>query len=504
MSTAHLYTVAFEGIEAREVDVQVHIADGGRPEFNIVGLADKAVGESRERVRAALSAIGLALPFTRITVNLAPADMPKEGSHYDLPIALALLAAMGVLPASEMAGYMAMGELSLDGQITAVAGILPAALRAAESGRGLICPAACGSEAAWAGDVEIIAAPSIIAFVNHVKGIQVLAVPEPRLASGTISVPDLKDVKGQETAKRALEIAAAGGHNMLMIGPPGAGKSMLASRLAGLLPPLDAREALEVSMVQSLAGELPDGTISRNRPFRSPHHSASMAALIGGGLKVKPGEVSLAHLGVLFLDELPEFARGVLDSLRQPIESGSAVIARANAHVRYPARFQLVAAMNPCRCGYLSEPAQSCGRAPKCAQDYQARLSGPLLDRIDIHVEVSGLSAADLSLPPPAEGSADVAKRVAKARDIQRERYSGAGLRTNAEAEGELLDRVAKPDSAGQKLLMDAAERIRLTARGYHRVLRVARTIADLAGADAVNRGHVAEAISYRRIAHAG
>jgi magnesium chelatase family protein len=257
-------------------------------------------------------------------------------------------------------------------------------------------------------------------------------------------------------------------------------------------------------MVQSLAGELPDGTISQNRPFRSPHHSASMAALIGGGLKVKPGEVSLAHLGVLFLDELPEFARGVLDSLRQPIESGSAVIARANAHVRYPARFQLVAAMNPCRCGYLSDPAQSCGRAPKCAQDYQARLSGPLLDRIDIHVEVSSVSAADLSLPPPAEGSADVAKRVGKARDIQRERYSGFGLRTNAEVEGELLDRVAKPDSAGQKLLMDAAERIRLTARGYHRVLRVARTIADLAGAEAVNRMHVAEAISYRRIAHAG
>ncbi|MCZ8321736.1 MAG: YifB family Mg chelatase-like AAA ATPase [Novosphingobium sp.] len=496
---ALVQTVAYLGLEARSVEVQCQIAPG-LPRFNLVGLPDKAVNESRERVHAALAAMGLSLPPKRITINLSPADLPKEGSHYDLPIALALLAAMGVTDAEQLADFVAVGELALDGRIVATPGVLLAALHAASTDRGLICPAAQGGEACWASGIPVLAAPDLVSQLNHLKGTTRLADPVPGDVEAAAPGPDLRQVKGQETAKRALEIAAAGGHNLLMIGPPGAGKSLMAACLPGILPPLTPAEALEVSMVASVAGTLEEGRISRTRPFRSPHHSASMAALTGGGLRVRPGEVSLAHLGVLFLDELPEFQRAVLDSLRQPLETGSVDVARANAHVTYPARVQLVAAMNPCRCGYLGDPALGCSRAPRCGADYQAKVSGPMLDRIDLHVEVDPVSAADLALPPPAEGSAEVAARVAAARAVQVARLAGSGRRSNAELDGDLLEAHATPDEAGRKLLLQAADAMRLSARSYTRMLRVARTIADLAGSEGVGRVHVAEALSYRRV----
>jgi len=506
---ARVNTVAFQGIDVIDVDVQVHLASG-LPAFTIVGLPDKAVAESRERVRAALTAIGLALPPRRITVNLAPADVTKEGSHFDLPIALGLLAAMDVLPADEIAEYTVLGELALDGALAPVAGVLPAAVAAVAAERGIICPAACGGEAAWAGELEVLAPPTLLTLINHFKGTQVLTPPLPAMADGAdgadgaVVYLDLMDIRGQETAKRALEVVAAGGHNMRMTGPPGAGKTMLAARLAGILPPMTAREMLEVSMVHSIAGLLSDRGVTAVRPFRDPHHSASPAAMVGGGSRAKPGEISLAHNGVLFLDELPEYPRAVLESLRQPLELGRVTVARVNNHVTYPARFQLIAAMNPCRCGHLADPGLACSRAPKCAQDYQAKLSGPLLDRIDVHIEVPAVEIADLALPPPAEGSAEVAVRVAAARQIQTARYDaqspGANVRTNAEADGELLSAVAKPDAEGVKLLTEAANAMRLSARGYNRVLRVARTLADLEAQPDVRRIHVAEALSYRRL----
>ena len=498
---ARVVTVAFQGVEARRVDVEVQLT-GGEQIMVVVGLGDKAVAESRERVRGAFTGLGLAMPGKRIVVNLAPADLPKEGSHYDLPIALAVMAAMGVIPPDALNGWAAVGELSLDGSISPVAGTLPAAVAAGAMDLGLICPEACGPEAAWAGGT-ILAPRSLIGLINHFRGTQMLSEPKPGPMLDGASVPDLRDVRGQEQAKRALEIAAAGGHNLLFCGPPGSGKSMLAQRLPGILPPLTAAELLETSMIHSVAGLIAKGALTRTRPFRAPHHSASMAALTGGGLKAKPGEVSLAHHGVLFLDELPEFSAQALDSLRAPLETGEVMVARANAHIRYPARVQLIAAQNPCRCGHGGPGKGWCGKAPRCQRDYQGRVSGPLIDRIDLQIDVPPVAAADLAMPPPSEGSAEAAARVAAARALQADRSKRLGEAApvlNARADGDFLEKAAALNDPARALLARAAEAGHLTARGWTRAIRLARTIADLEGADSVGRIHIAEALIYRRV----
>jgi magnesium chelatase family protein len=497
---ARAYTVAFEGVDARMVEVQCAIT-AGLPAFSIVGLPDKAVSEARDRVRAALTAMALALPSKRITVNLSPADLPKEGSHFDLPIALALLAALDVVPRDEVERTVALGEMSLDGSLVPVLGALPAAMAAAEADRALLCPRACGPEAAWVGATQVLAAGSLGEVVRHYTGQAPLSPAEPGEVTAPAQPRDLRDVKGQERAKRALEIAAAGRHHMLMVGAPGSGKSMLAARMPGILPPLEPVEALETSMIHSLSGLLDEGGISRTRPFREPHHTASMAAIVGGGRGAKPGEISLAHNGVLFMDEFPEFPRAVLETLRQPIETGEVVVARANAHMRYPCRFLLVAAANPCKCGYLADPSRACARVPQCGEDYLGRISGPLMDRFDLRVEVPPVAYTDLNLPESGESSADVATRVAAARVVQSARFAGhEGARSNADAEGRLLDEIATPDAEGRALLSRVAERFGLSARGFHRVMRVARTIADLDGSAQVCKPHVAEAVSFRLV----
>jgi magnesium chelatase family protein len=494
---ALVHTVAFRGIDTIPVDVQVHIANG-LPAIAVVGLADKAVAESRERVRAALSSIGLALPPKRIAVNLAPADVVKEGAHFDLPIALGLMVAMGVVPQDAVSDRLILGELALDGSIQSVSGVLPAAIAAAAKDRHLICPAACGPEAAWAPGIDIIAAPDLVSLLNHLKGAQVLSPPHPKHIKRKHDYPDMKDLKGQNTARRVLEIAAAGGHNLLMVGPPGAGKSMLAARLAGLLPPLSAAEALQVTMLHSVAGRLADGGLIEDRPFREPHHSASMAAMVGGGSRSRPGEISLAHNGVLFLDELAEFSRPVLDSLRQPLETGQVVVARANHNVTYPARFQLVAAMNPCRCGYLVDPSRACGSAPACGRRYAARVSGPMIDRFDLIIEVPEVTPDMLLTTTPSESTDVIAQRVVAAKAYAASRPQQGANCANARLHADQLEAIVRCDDAAAALLKAAIEKTHLSARAYHKLQRVARTIADLTAEDVITRATMAEALAYR------
>lgn len=499
---AHVNTIAFNGLNTLDVDLQLQISSG-LPAFNIVGLPDKTVAESKERVRAAFNTMGLELPAKRITVNLAPADLLKEGSHFDLPIALALLAGIGVISAEDINQYIAIGELGLDGGIMPVNGVLPVAMHANRNNKGLICPESQGSEAVWSGLKDIIAAPDLLSLINHFKGVQQLPMPIAKKKKTQISDLDMSDVKGQETAKRALEIAAAGAHNLLMVGTPGAGKSMLASRLVTILPPLSTQEALETCMIHSIAGELKDGEISFERPYRDPHHSASTPALVGGGRKGVPGEISLAHNGVLFLDELPEFNRSTLDALRQPLETGYVSISRVHCHTQYPANFQLVAAMNPCRCGYLGMDGQECSRAPKCAEEYQSKISGPLMDRFDIHIQVPPVSPWDMSEVKKGESSETIRQRVVAAREIQQQRFKSMGypqLHTNSQLKGDVLEEVTKLDDETKKLLISFADKMKMSARAYHRTLKLARTIADLQNEKNVSKVHIAEALSYRYV----
>ena len=491
---ARVVTVAFEGVEARRVDVEVQLTTGQHV-FVVVGLADKAVAESRERVRGAFAGLGLSLPGKRIVANLAPADMPKEGTHFDLPIALAVMSAIGVIPLDALDGWAAMGELSLDGRIVPAAGALPAAMAAGAMGLGLICPEASGPEAAWAGETRILAPRSLVSLINHFRGSQVLSAPAPGPIVEGERPKDLRDVKGQEHAKRALEIAAAGGHNLLFVGPPGSGKSMLAQRLPGLLPPLTSAELLETSMVHSVAGLIARGTLTRARPFRSPHHSASMAALTGGGHRAKPGEVSLAHNGVLFLDELPEFGVQALDSLRGPLETGEVMVARANAHVRYPAKVQLVAAMNPCPCGYLG--SNRCECSVEQINRYHSKISGPILDRIDLHVHVNAIEnnqLLELQKQPSGESSETVLARVCKARDLQ---ISRQGV-INAQLNNQQLRELCPLSKQHKHFLNRAITNLKLSTRSFYRILKVARTIADLRALEVPDIPQYQEALSYR------
>lgn len=493
-------TAAFNGLEILDVELQVQISSG-LPSFTIVGLPDKTVAESRERIRAAFFSMGIKLPPNRITVNLTPADVLKEGSHFDLPLALGLLSGMGVISNDKLRKYIALGEVGLDGSIVGVNGVLPVAVKAAKLNQGIICPKSQGGEALWAGLTDVVAPANLLELINFFQNGEDIAAPLAEKAQSNNQALDMRDVKGQESAKRAMEIAAAGGHNLLMVGPPGSGKSMLASRLSTILPPMSTEEAIETSMIHSVAGELKEGRLCFERPFRAPHHTASTPALVGGGRKARPGEISLAHNGILFLDELPEFARDTLESLRQPLENREVSISRVNSHTVFPAKFQLIAAMNPCRCGHLGNSAQECSRAPKCAEEYLAKISGPLLDRIDIQIEVPAVNPWEMAQVAQGESSAEIRKRVMAAREIQKNRFKSFNLPdflTNSDLKGEMLEQATVMEDDAKALLISFSDKARLSARAYHRTLRLARTIADLQNEIKLLRIHIAEALSMR------
>ena len=498
MSLAVIHSRAQVGIEAPPVTVEVHLA-GGLPSLSIVGLPETAVKESKDRVRAALQNSGFEFPARRITISLAPADLPKDGGRFDLPIALGILAASGQVSARDLERYEFLGELSLGGDLRGGGGVLPAALAVADAGRRLVVPAEDAGEAALIKDGECFAADSLLQVCHHLNGAEALPVAQPISGQGHGEPPpDLADVRGQRQARRALEIAAAGGHNLLLVGPPGTGKTKQASRLPGILPPMADREALEAAAVESITGRRIDPANWRRRRFRAPHHTASGVALVGGGPQPRPGEISLAHNGVLFLDELPEFDRRVLEVLREPMESGTITISRAARQAEFPARFQLIAAMNPCPCGYAGDSRDArCRCTPDQIQRYRGRVSGPLLDRIDLQIYVPRLPTSALSDDQARpENSVAVRKRVSEAR----ERQAARGPLANAAVDDRHLHECCRLSHRDQRLLDQAVDKLSLSTRGARRILRVARTIADLSGRESIDTADLTEAIGYRRM----